>query len=125
MLSAVLLHDRTLVVAGLVAVIALSWIWLLTGAGLHMDEMDMGGGQIMLMAPPWTPGYAVTIFIMWIVMMAASVTLSYRAGNSRLGTSRFGPLSAWSRRDCNLLSIEADCFPRPWRAAASFWPRCC
>ena len=52
MLSAVLLHDRTLVVAGLVAVIALSWIWLLTGAGLHMDEMDMGGGQIMLMAPP-------------------------------------------------------------------------
>jgi predicted metal-binding membrane protein len=41
------------------------------GAGLHMDEMDMGGGQVMLMAPPWTPGYAVTIFFMWGVMMAA------------------------------------------------------
>jgi predicted metal-binding membrane protein len=41
------------------------------GAGLHMDEMDMGGGQIMLMTPPWTRGYAVTIFFMWAVMMAA------------------------------------------------------
>jgi predicted metal-binding membrane protein len=71
MLGALLRYDRALVIAGLAAVIALSWFWLLTGAGLHMDEMDMGGGQIMLMAPPWSPGYAVTIFIMWIVMMAA------------------------------------------------------
>jgi predicted metal-binding membrane protein len=61
-LSAVLRHDRTLVLAGLVAVIVLSWVWLLTGAGLHMDEMDMGGGQIMLMAPPWTVQYAAMIF---------------------------------------------------------------
>ena len=71
MLTGVLRHDRTLVVAGLATVIALSWIWLLTGAGLHMDEMDMGGGQIMLMAPPWTAGYAAMIFLMWIIMMAA------------------------------------------------------
>jgi predicted metal-binding membrane protein len=70
-LIALLRHDRTLVLAGLAGVIALAWVWLLMGAGLHMDEMDMGGGQIMLMAPPWTLGYAVTIFIMWIVMMAA------------------------------------------------------
>ena len=54
MLSALLRHDRTLVLACLVAIIVLSWVWLLTGAGLKMDEMDMGGGQIMLMAPPWT-----------------------------------------------------------------------
>ena len=71
MLMGVLRHDRTLVVAGLATVIALSWIWLLTGAGLHMDEMDMGGGQVMLMAPPWTPSYAAMIFLMWIIMMAA------------------------------------------------------
>lgn len=69
--GAVLRHERTLVLAGLAGVIALAWVWLLAGAGLHMDEMDIGGGQIMLMAPPWTPGYAATIFIMWIVMMAA------------------------------------------------------
>jgi predicted metal-binding membrane protein len=70
-LIALLRHDRTLVLAGLAGVIALAWVWLLMGAGLHMDEMDMGSGQIMLMSPPWTPGYAATIFIMWIVMMAA------------------------------------------------------
>ena len=63
-------HDRTLVLAGLVFVIMLSWVWLLAGAGLKMDEMDMGGGRIMLMAPPWTPGYAAMIFLMWIIMMA-------------------------------------------------------
>ena len=71
MLSALLRHDRTLVLAGLVAVIVLSWVWLLTGAGLKMDEMDMGGGQIMLMAPPWTVQYAAMIFLMWVIMMAA------------------------------------------------------
>ena len=31
----------------------------------------MGGGQIMLMAPPWTPTYAALIFLMWAVMMTA------------------------------------------------------
>ena len=71
MLIALLRHDRTLVLAGLVAVIVLSWVWLLTGAGLKMGEMDMGGGQIMLMAPPWTIQYAAMIFLMWIIMMAA------------------------------------------------------
>lgn len=71
MLSALLRHDRTVVLAGLVAVIVLSWVWLLTGAGLKMDQMDMGGGQIMLMAPPWTVQYAAMIFLMWIIMMAA------------------------------------------------------
>jgi predicted metal-binding membrane protein len=70
-LSALLRHDRTLVLAALVAVIVLSWVWLLTGAGLKMDQMDMGGGQIMLMAPPWTVQYAAMIFLMWIIMMAA------------------------------------------------------
>ena len=71
MLGAVLRHDRTLVPAGLAAVIGLSWVWLLMGAGLHMDKMDMGGGQMMLMAPPWTIQYAAMIFLMWIIMMAA------------------------------------------------------
>jgi hypothetical protein len=71
MLGALLRHDRTLVLAGLVAVIVLSWIWLMTGAGLHMDKMDLGGGQIMLMAPPWTVQYVAMIFLMWIIMMAA------------------------------------------------------
>jgi predicted metal-binding membrane protein len=71
MLGAVFRHDRTLVIAGLAAVIALSWVWLLMGAGLKMDEMDMGGGQIMLIGPPWTVQYAAMIFLMWVIMMAA------------------------------------------------------
>jgi predicted metal-binding membrane protein len=69
--SALLRHDRALVLAGLVAVIVLSWVWLMTGAALKMDEMDMGGGQIMLMAPSWTVQYAAMIFLMWVIMMAA------------------------------------------------------
>ena len=36
-----------------------------------MDEMDMGGGEIMMMAPPWTLGYAALIFLMWAIMMVA------------------------------------------------------
>ena len=71
MLSALLRQDRTLVLAGLTAVIALAWVWLLTGAGRQMDEMDMGGGQLMLMAPPWTIEYGAMIFLMWLIMMAA------------------------------------------------------
>ena len=31
----------------------------------------MGGGRIMLMAPPWTVQYAAMIFLMWVIMMAA------------------------------------------------------
>ena len=50
MLVGLMRHDRALVLAGLTAVIALSWVWLMTGAGLQMEKMDMGGGQIMLMA---------------------------------------------------------------------------
>jgi predicted metal-binding membrane protein len=69
--SALLRHDRALVLAGLVAVIVLSWVWLMTGAALKMDEMDMGGGQIMFMAPSWTVQYAAMIFLMWLIMMAA------------------------------------------------------
>ena len=115
MLDAVLRHDRTLVVVGLAAVIALSWVWLLMGAGLQMDEMDMGGGQIMLMAPPWTVQYAAMIFLMWIIMMAAMMLPSAApaillvtaltkqrgerhairaSGSSRLGMWRFGARSA-------------------------------
>ena len=51
MLRALLQNDRMLVLAGLLAVILLAWGWLLLGAGIEMEQMDMGGGQVMLMAP--------------------------------------------------------------------------
>lgn len=71
MLLTMLRHERALVVAALLVVIALSWAWLVLGAGIEMDRMDMGGGQTMLMAPAWTAGYAALTFVMWAVMMAA------------------------------------------------------
>jgi predicted metal-binding membrane protein len=64
-------RDRTAVRAGLTAILAASWAYLLLGAGIEMDKMDMGGGQIMLMAPAWSAGYAALILLMWMVMMAA------------------------------------------------------
>jgi predicted metal-binding membrane protein len=71
LLHALLRRDRALALASLVAVIMLAWAYLILGAGIEMDEMDMGGGQIMMMAPPWTLGYAALIFLMWAIMMVA------------------------------------------------------
>ena len=64
-------HDRIVVLAGLFSVVVLAWLYLLLGAGIEMEQMDMGGGQIMLMSPPWTLSYAVLIFVMWAIMMMA------------------------------------------------------
>jgi predicted metal-binding membrane protein len=71
MLRALLQHDRMLVLGGLLVVIVLAWGWLLLGAGIDMEQMDMGGGQVMLIAPEWSVSYAVLIFLMWAIMMMA------------------------------------------------------
>jgi predicted metal-binding membrane protein len=71
MLQLLLRHDRPVVLAGLLGVIMLAWAWLLFGAGIEMEQMDMGGGQIMLMPAAWTTGYAALIFLMWAIMMMA------------------------------------------------------
>jgi predicted metal-binding membrane protein len=71
MWQALLQRDRVVVTVGLLAVILLAWGWLLLGAGINVQQMDMGGGQIMLMAPDWTVSYAVLIFLMWAIMMMA------------------------------------------------------
>ena len=64
----VLRHDRALVIGGLLIVVALSWAYMFIGAGL-MGEM---GDASMAMPPdPWTPGHALPMLLMWIVMMAA------------------------------------------------------
>jgi predicted metal-binding membrane protein len=99
MLRALLRHDRILVLGGLLAVILLAWGWLLLGAGIHMDPMDMGAGQLMLMPPEWSTSYAVVIFLMWVIMMMAmmlpsvapavllAVALMRQSGGNRI----FGP----------------------------------
>lgn len=70
-LGAALQSDRTAVLLGLIAVTAAAWIYLLLGAGIAMDEMDMGDGSVMVMMPAWTPTYAALVLLMWAVMMAA------------------------------------------------------
>jgi predicted metal-binding membrane protein len=61
-------YDRLLVIAGVLAVVVLSWAYLLAGAGT-MQEMD---GMLMPMSSgPWTLGHALVMLFMWTVMMAA------------------------------------------------------
>lgn len=92
-------HDRALVIAALAAVILVAWGWLLLGAGIEMDQMDMGGGQMMLMAPEWSIGYAAVIFLMWAIMMVAmmlpsvapAVLLATALMRQRGGNRVFGP----------------------------------
>jgi predicted metal-binding membrane protein len=88
-------HDRAVVVAALVFVIAISWLYLLAGAGMGMSAFEMSSlsmaigasrgssmglpmtdamGQAMVaMATPadWTWAYAFLMFGMWWVMMIA------------------------------------------------------
>ena len=69
MIEGALRRDRVLVVGGLLAVIALSWAYLLAGAGMSLHEMD---GMLMPMrVGPWTASYAGLMLVMWGVMMAA------------------------------------------------------
>ncbi len=70
-LAAVLRHDRAVVLGSLTFVVVVAWGYLLTGAGVEMAMMDMGGGQMMAMMPEWTPAYGLVVFAMWAVMMVA------------------------------------------------------
>lgn len=65
-IESVLRRDRLVVTAGLVAVVLISWAYLLTGAGM---DMSMPG---MIMAPAaWSPVYGLLLFLMWWIMMIA------------------------------------------------------
>lgn len=88
-LEALLKRDRTIAVAGLVAVSVLAWAYILAGAGMGMPAVEMtrmsGGtatninmdnGGISAMAAvtapaAWTLGYALLMLVMWCVMMVA------------------------------------------------------
>jgi predicted metal-binding membrane protein len=78
-------RDRLVLIAGLIIVIALSWVWLLLGAGMEMNAFQMTGqiagksnmaattpGMDMAMQrAAWSVGYAALMFSMWWVMMIA------------------------------------------------------
>ena len=123
-IEAVVRRDRLVVVSALTAVIALSWAYLLTGAGTGMSAFEMtrislpgmaGGmdGMVMMTPAVWTLGYAVLMFFMWWVMMVAMMlpsaapmillfTMVNRrqrdSGHPHVATSLFalGYLAAWA-----------------------------
>jgi len=76
-LEAVLRRDRFVVVAALVAVIVVAWIWIVLGAGTGMSAVamtqmaGMPDMDMMMERAVWTPGYAALIFAMWWVMVVA------------------------------------------------------
>jgi predicted metal-binding membrane protein len=70
-LLAAVRHDRAVVLGSLAVVVVLAWLYLLLGAGIEMEMMDMGGGRMMAMLPEWSPAYGLVVFVMWAVMMVA------------------------------------------------------
>ncbi|MFW6028339.1 MAG: DUF2182 domain-containing protein [bacterium] len=72
-------RDRAVVVTGLGLVILLSWLYVLTGAGMDMSVSEMTGmssqdlsvGATLMTPGTWSPGYAVLMFFMWWIMMIA------------------------------------------------------
>ncbi|SPP99008.1 conserved membrane protein of unknown function [Bradyrhizobium vignae] len=99
MLEQLLHRDRLIVAIGTAAVVALAWAYLAAGAGMDTEMMaDMPD-----MAPmPWTPDYAVLLFVMWWVMMvammapsAAPTVLLYASVKRKQETASRAAIDAW------------------------------
>lgn len=63
-------RDRLWVVAALAAITGLAWVYLVDMA----LGMDAGGAGMSLR--PWTPGYALMMFLMWSIMMVGMMVPS-------------------------------------------------
>jgi predicted metal-binding membrane protein len=80
---ALLRRDRYVVLAALLSLTALAWIYLLHPAGVMtmpaadsaMPGMDMGG-ETMPTPTPWTAANLLLTFLMWLMMMVGMMTPS-------------------------------------------------
>ena len=76
-LEGILRRDRIVAIGSLSLVIALSWIFILSGAGMSMPDGAMMGGSgaqmsdMMMSRGAWDLEYATLMFVMWCVMMVA------------------------------------------------------
>jgi predicted metal-binding membrane protein len=76
-LDGVLKRDRIMVLGAVAAVLALSWAYLLSGAGMGMSAFEMtrmtlsDGAMVMMTPAVWDFRYAVFMFFMWWTMMTA------------------------------------------------------
>ena len=68
-LRSALRSDRVLLVCGLLFACVAAWAYLLSGAG--PDASGMSGMPMPADAVPWTARHAVSMLVMWTVMMAA------------------------------------------------------
>ena len=69
-------RDKVFVLVALTAVIALSWGYVLAGAGMNMTAPEMtrlasSDGMAKMMPAVWDIGYAALMFFMWWIMMVA------------------------------------------------------
>jgi len=69
-------RERTIVLLALSAVILLSWVYVLSGAGMSMSALEMtqmsgGSAMGMMTRAEWSLEYAGVMFLMWWVMMVA------------------------------------------------------
>lgn len=109
-------RDRLVVAMALVTVAGLSWAWLMAGAGMGMNALEMTRHSLMDMPSarpaPWSPAYAVLMLSMWwimmvammlpsvtpVVLLAAAVNRRARPGQAPYGSSAAfvtGYLLAW------------------------------
>lgn len=97
-------------------VVVIAWVYLLLGACIQMEMMDMGGSQMMTMAPAWTLGYAALIFLTWaiivvaIMLPSAAATVLLVANIARNHATAGGGLPT------------AGLFARPHRGLGGFQP---
>src|SRR5712692_1828199 len=87
---AALRHDRAVVLGGLAFVVLLAWTYLLLGAGVGMEMMDMGGGRMMAMLLP--SAAPVTLLI---AGLARKRTASDGAVQASTALFVFGYLVVW------------------------------
>ena len=88
-------HDRVVVALGLIGVAAVSWLYLLAGAGMDMEPMQHGAMTMHPQIPDWNISYLLVMFAMWWVMMiammlpsAAPMILLFAAANTKAARSR-------------------------------------
>ncbi|XIA63904.1 DUF2182 domain-containing protein [Bradyrhizobium sp. TZ2] len=70
-LEQALRRDRLIVAIGIAGVVALSWSYLIAGAGIDMSMAEMPMDPM-----PWSPAQASLMFAMWWVMMIAMMAPS-------------------------------------------------
>ncbi len=75
-IETVIKRDRLILIGGLVAVVVISWVYILGGAGMDMTAFEMtaitkNASAMVIQPASWTPTYALFMFFMWWVMMIA------------------------------------------------------